>query len=129
MTASVFTLPVTLPATTSCMVAAALPEVEAGTAASPAAGTAVIQRTPGTVRLLGRLLALRRERLGMTQTEVARRMGLANPNMISMIEAGRSKVPPLRAAEFAEIYGLKPWAVLRRSLVEARPDIEEHLPA
>lgn len=82
----------------------------------------------GHARRLGAVLAVRRSRLGLTQTEVARRMGFAAPNIISMIESGRTKVPVERAVEFAKLYGLDPWKVLRRALVELRPDIETHLP-
>jgi transcriptional regulator with XRE-family HTH domain len=63
----------------------------------------------------------------MTQTELARAIGLKHPNFISMIESQKSQFPVPRALQFAEVLEMDPtWFVEKVLSYEApgqRPEI------
>jgi transcriptional regulator with XRE-family HTH domain len=63
----------------------------------------------------------------MTQTELARAIGLKHPNFISMIESQKSQFPVPRSLQFAEVLEMDPtWFVERVLSYEApgqRPEI------
>lgn len=58
-----------------------------------------------TVVELGRLLFTQRKAIGFSQGDVTKRLGYANLNFISMIEAGKSKIPINRVSDFVSVYG------------------------
>jgi transcriptional regulator with XRE-family HTH domain len=49
----------------------------------------------------GDIVRVRREELGLSQTTVARLVGLKNANFITMLEKGKSSVPPARIIPLA----------------------------
>ena len=58
------------------------------------------------------IIAARRTELAMTQTELARAIGLKHPNFISMIESGKSQFPLSRVLQFADVLEMDPtWFV------------------
>lgn len=57
---------------------------------------------------VGELLIKLRKRLGLSQFDVAQKMGLANSNFISMIERGRSQLPLDKFTKFMDVYGATP---------------------
>ena len=58
------------------------------------------------------IITARRNELSMTQTELARAIGLKHPNFISMIESQKSQFPVPRALQFAEVLEMDPtWFV------------------
>ncbi len=60
-----------------------------------------------TVIELGRVLFSQRKAIGFSQGDVTKRLGYANLNFISMIEAGKSKIPINRVSDFVEVYGFR----------------------
>jgi transcriptional regulator with XRE-family HTH domain len=73
------------------------------------------------------IITARRNELSMTQTELARAIGLKHPNFISMIESGKSQFPLSRVVQFAEILEMDAtWFVEKVLSYEApgqRPEI------
>jgi transcriptional regulator with XRE-family HTH domain len=73
------------------------------------------------------IITARRNELSMTQTELARAIGLKHPNFISMIESQKSQFPVPRALQFAEVLEMDPtWFVEKVLSYEApgqRPEI------
>src|SRR3954453_23030910 len=66
------------------------------------------------------IIAARRTELSMTQTELARAIGLKHPNFISMIESQKSPFPLSRVLQFAEALEMDPtWFVEKALSYEA----------
>lgn len=61
-----------------------------------------------TIVDIGRVLRDQRTKIGASQLDIARRLGYANFNFVSMIETGRSKIPVGRVEDFVEVYGISP---------------------
>lgn len=57
-------------------------------------------------RKFGELLTERRNRLNITQSDIAAKMGYIRGSIISAIENGRFRIPKDKAREFAHIYEL-----------------------
>ena len=58
------------------------------------------------------IIAARRTELAMTQTELARALGLKHPNFISMVEGKKSQLPLSRVLQVAEVLEMDPtWFV------------------
>jgi transcriptional regulator with XRE-family HTH domain len=58
------------------------------------------------------IIAARRTELAMTQTELARAIGLKHPNFISMVESQKAQFPLSRVLQFAEVLEMDPtWFV------------------
>lgn len=53
------------------------------------------------------ILSLRKE-MGMTQEELAKRMGYTSKSSINKIEMGKSDIPQSKIAKFAEVLGTTP---------------------
>jgi transcriptional regulator with XRE-family HTH domain len=58
------------------------------------------------------IIAVRRTELSMTQTQLARAIGLKHPNFISMVESQKAQFPLSRVLQFAEALEIDPtWFV------------------
>lgn len=58
------------------------------------------------------IIAARRTELAMSQSELARRLGLKHPSFISMLEAQRSPFPLSRTLQFIKVLELDPaWFI------------------
>jgi transcriptional regulator with XRE-family HTH domain len=57
---------------------------------------------------VGRLMTANRNRLGISQGEIAKELGYANANFISMTETGKSKIPVNKIDAFVEAYRMSP---------------------
>jgi transcriptional regulator with XRE-family HTH domain len=58
------------------------------------------------------IIATRRIELSMTQTQLARAIGLKHPNFISMVESQKAQFPLSRVLQFAEVLEIDPtWFV------------------
>ncbi|MFO1163448.1 MAG: helix-turn-helix transcriptional regulator [Reyranellaceae bacterium] len=64
----------------------------------------------------GQLVRRARELRGMSQLDVASRIG-CKPNFVSMVEDARSALPPKRAPAWARAVGLPPAIVVLRTMV------------
>lgn len=59
-------------------------------------------------KLIGIRIKNERERLGMSQAELARRMGYSARSTINRIETGQQNVPREKVEQFAKILGVSP---------------------
>ena len=70
---------------------------------------------------------------GLSQTEIARKLGYSNPNMITLFKTGRTRVPAGKVAPLAYLLDQDPGAMLRLwfSVYEpdVLPDLERHFGA
>ena len=73
------------------------------------------------------IVAARRTELGMSQAEVAKKIGMASSNFITMIELGRAKVPPDRAISLADALDMNRVWFIERVLKKKFPDIADEL--
>lgn len=75
------------------------------------------QRSPYDVgdlrREAGRWLKSLREQQGLSQRQLAKRVGVEYYTFISQLEAGRGRVPPERYEIWAETLGLEPRAFVK----------------
>ena len=60
---------------------------------------------------------------GLTQREIARRIGLAKPNVISMMKNGETKVPIDRIPALAKACDADPKDFLRVAMTEYHPEM------
>lgn len=75
-----------------------------------------------------KIIEARRTELSLTQVELATRLGYDNANNISMIEAGKSKVPLNRAHEFARVLEMDdPERFIKIVMSERFPDLAEYI--
>lgn len=71
---------------------------------------------------IGRNIAQRRKELGMTQEELATRMGYKSKSTINKIELGKNDVVQSKVVQFAEILRTTPAALMGwEKLVEEKP--------
>ncbi|MCW2248519.1 transcriptional regulator with XRE-family HTH domain [Azospirillum fermentarium] len=75
----------------------------------------------------GDIIGQRRKELHMTQTEIARKMGYRNPNFLSMMESGTSRVPLERCQEIADILEMDQIWFLQRVLADHFPGVASTL--
>ncbi len=75
----------------------------------------------------GKLVRRHRQRLGLTQDQLAERVALARTS-ITNIEQGRQKVLLHQLFQFAESMGVSPEAILPSSHSEPSPRVDEKLP-
>ena len=61
----------------------------------------------------GRLLRGMRERAGLSQRELADRVGLDYYTFVSQLETGRGRIPPDRYRDWAAALGVEPRAFVR----------------
>ncbi len=61
---------------------------------------------------VGNVLSEQRKRIGICQGDIAKQLGFANMNFISMIENGKSKVPINRIDDLVNAYQLAPEFIL-----------------
>lgn len=66
---------------------------------------------------------------GKTQTEIAREIGIDQPNLVSMLKSGRSKLPINRVRAFANAVGIDPKPFMSRVLQEYMPETWAELQA
>ena len=60
-----------------------------------------------------------------TQVQIAKEMGLAHPNFLTMVKQGKTKLPMLRVAAFARALNIDPLHLLTMCIKEYNPDIWE----
>lgn len=60
-----------------------------------------------------------------TQVQIAKEMGLAHPNFLTMVKQGKTKLPMLRVAAFAQALNVNPLDLLTMCIKEYNPDIWE----
>ena len=73
-----------------------------------------------TVRF-GDLIRQRREQLGLSQTEVARRVGIGSPEFIGMVEVGKRPIPLDRVPRLAAVLELSGPDLCKLALSERHP--------
>lgn len=71
------------------------------------------------------IISHRRTELGISQSELARKLGYSNANFISIIESQRSKVPLDRSVEFAEALEIDAKWFVERVMRDRYPKIAE----
>lgn len=76
---------------------------------------------------LGHFLREKRELKGLTQAQVAQRLGYGSPQFISNIERGISRVPIKSLRQFIEVYDLRPDDVIDLLLEEKRLQLIKQL--
>lgn len=67
---------------------------------------------------LGILIKTKREKLGITQVQLSKELGLSSPVFISLIENGLSKLPLSNATWFSNRLEI-PKSKMRKLLIEA----------
>jgi transcriptional regulator with XRE-family HTH domain len=67
---------------------------------------------------IGVLIKTRREKLGITQHQLAKELGLSSPVFISLVESGKSKIPVDKAVWFSNRLEI-PKAKMRKLLIES----------
>jgi transcriptional regulator with XRE-family HTH domain len=77
------------------------------------------EHTPSTH--FGDLIRQRREQLGLSQTKVARRVGIGSPEFIGMLETGKRPVPLDRVPAIAEVLHLDRLRFCKLVLAERNP--------
>lgn len=65
------------------------------------------------------------DKSGKTQIDIAAEVGLPNPNMVSMLKTGRSKIPLQRAPALARAIGIEPRDLVSRCLEAYEPELYE----
>lgn len=78
-----------------------------------------------TPQEIGRVLSGQRKRVGLSQGDIAKAMGYVNINFISMIEAGKSKIPVNKIDSLVDAYQMNPEFIL----VVLRSEYPEYLAA
>ncbi|MDX5368505.1 MAG: helix-turn-helix domain-containing protein [Alphaproteobacteria bacterium] len=73
------------------------------------------------------IISMRRQELGMTQAELSNKMGFARANFISIVEAGRSKIPIERAIDFADALKMDRVWLIEQLLRDRFPAVAEEL--
>jgi transcriptional regulator with XRE-family HTH domain len=76
---------------------------------------------------LGRLVRRHRQRLGLTQDQLAERVGLARTS-ITNIERGRQKILLHQLFQLAESMGVSAEAILPMSQPAPSPSVDQKLP-
>ena len=76
---------------------------------------------------LGHFLREKREMKGLTQAQVAQRLGYGSTQFISNIERGISRVPIKSLRQFIEVYDLRPDDVIDILLEEKRLQLIKQL--
>lgn len=76
---------------------------------------------------LGHFLREKREQKGLTQAQVANKLGYGSPQFISNIERGISRVPLKSLRYFIEVYDLRPDDVIDLLLEEKRVQLKKQL--
>lgn len=62
--------------------------------------------------IIGKNIKARREELGMTQRELAAKMGYSNHTTITKIESGKNDLPQSKIAQFAKVLNTSPGQLL-----------------
>lgn len=78
-------------------------------------------------RKLGPFLREKREIKGLTQAQVAERLGYGSPQFISNIERGISRVPIKSLRYFVEVYDLRPDDLISVLLEEMKTQLLKQL--
>lgn len=80
-------------------------------------------------RNVGNYLKQKRQDKGLTQSDVALKMGYGSPQFISNIERGISQVPIKALRSLIEIYGISPEEIVEVLIQEKRELILKQLSA
>jgi transcriptional regulator with XRE-family HTH domain len=74
------------------------------------------------VSKIGENIAIMRKRLGLTQEELATKMGYKSKSTINKIELGINDIPQSKIVRFAEILGTTPAALMGWEKVQKNND-------
>lgn len=77
--------------------------------------------------IVGTLLRNQRERLGLTQVDIAARLGYRYGNFIGMVEKGTALFPIQKIKEYADAYELDHFDLTRAVCREFFPDISRYM--
>ena len=72
---------------------------------------------------IGRNIAVRRKELGMTQEELAKKMGYKSKSTINKIELGKNDIPQSKIVKFAEVLNTTPTQLMGWEKVQKNNDI------
>ena len=78
-------------------------------------------------RHIGQFLKEKRESKGMTQAQVAEKLGYGSPQFISNIERGISRVPMKSLKAFMQVYDLNTDQVINLLLEEKKEQLRKQL--
>ena len=71
---------------------------------------------------IAKILTKKINSLGKSQIEIAEDIGFLNPNMVTMIKQGRTKVPIAKVKAIANTLEIEPKWLLKRCLKEYQPE-------
>ncbi len=81
------------------------------------------------MKMMGDFLREKREKIGLTQAQVATKLGYGSPQFISNIERGVSRVPVKSLKAFIGIYSLQKEEVIGILLDEKKSQLDRLLSA
>lgn len=76
-----------------------------------------------TKKEVAHYLAIHIKRSGKTHAEIAAEIGLENPNVVSMLKTGRTKIPLLRIPALARSIDVEPKELLGLCLEAYMPEL------
>lgn len=76
---------------------------------------------------IGQFLKEKREAKGLTQAQVAEKLGYGSPQFISNIERGISRVPLKSLKSFMQVYDLDPEQIIDLLLEEKKQQLRRQL--
>lgn len=76
---------------------------------------------------IGQFLKEKRESKGLTQAQVAEKLGYGSPQFISNIERGISRVPLKSLKSFMQVYDLDPEQIIELLLQEKKEQLRRQL--
>lgn len=71
---------------------------------------------------IGKNIMFRRKELGLTQTELATKMGYKSKSTINKIENGTNDIPQSKVVKFAEALGTTPAALMGWEKIQEKND-------
>lgn len=86
-----------------------------------------VQMSNISAKKLGAYLKNQREKRGLTQSEVASKLGYGSPQFISNIERGISNVPLKSLKVIIDLYQIQPQEVIDILIQERRSILEKQL--
>ena len=93
----------------------------------PAASPAKAAQTKALRQQAGRWLKQAREAAGLTQAELAEKVGLRYYTFVSQVESGLGRLPIETQAAWAQALGLEPGAFARTLLAWYEPELHRLL--
>ena len=72
---------------------------------------------------IGKNIAARRKELGMTQEELAQKMGYKSKTTINKIELGKNDIPQSKISMFSKVLGITPGQLMGWEKVQIKNDV------